>query len=107
MKSVRDRDIGEVLQDGALHSQLVEISVEEGDDSLGEWRGTFEVHDDRDVVGEPDLEKEWGTGSYLWSRCVFMRMECCMGNYLKGGEACLKGSKEASCRRVAESVAND
>lgn len=34
----------EVLEDGALHCELVEISVQEGDDSFREGRGAMELH---------------------------------------------------------------
>lgn len=39
------RYIFEELEDGTLHRQLVQISVEEGDDALWEGRGAIEIHD--------------------------------------------------------------
>ena len=44
LESVGHLHIGEILQDCTLHSQLVEVGVEEGDDSLRERRRTIEVH---------------------------------------------------------------
>ncbi len=49
--------IFEVFQDRALHSQFVEVGVEEGDDSLGKRGRTIEVHGD--VTGE-GLQVEGG-----------------------------------------------
>jgi hypothetical protein len=90
-----------------LHSQLVEIRVEEGDDSLWEGRGTIEVHSDGDVR-ERDIQGRSGRRAPTYGADVVTRMECCMSNYLEGGEACLKEAKEVSCRWVvAGSVAND
>ena len=37
-------DILEKLEDGALHRQLVQVGVEEGDDALREGRRAVEVH---------------------------------------------------------------
>lgn len=37
-------DIREVLEDGALHRQLVQVGVEEGDDALWVGRRAVEVH---------------------------------------------------------------
>jgi hypothetical protein len=44
LESVGHLHIGEILQDCTLHSQLVEVGVEEGDDSLRKRRRTIEVH---------------------------------------------------------------
>ncbi len=65
LESVGHLHIGEILQDRTLHSQLVEVGVEEGDDSLREWRRTIEVHgcelveDFEWKVGE-ELLDAWG-----------------------------------------------
>jgi hypothetical protein len=44
VKGIRDLDIRKVLQDSALHSQLIEIGIEEGNNPLRERRRTVEVH---------------------------------------------------------------
>lgn len=65
LESVGHLHIGEILQDCTLHSQLVEVGVEEGDDSFREWRRTVEVHggelveDFKWKVGE-ELRGVWG-----------------------------------------------
>lgn len=43
-KSVRNRDIFEVLEDGALHCQLVQVGIQKGYDALWEGRRAVEVH---------------------------------------------------------------
>lgn len=68
MESVRNPDICEVFQDGALHSQLVEIRVKEGDDSLRKGRGTIKVHDDRDALKD-------GSGNRRADRLLLMEQE--------------------------------
>lgn len=74
MKSVGDFDIGEVLQDGALHSQFVQIRVKERDDSFGEGRGAVEIHGGESL--DEEYGREWEVSSYLWSTRVFL----CMNN---------------------------
>ena len=51
LESVRDDDVREVLEDSALHRQLVEIGVEKGYDALRERRFPVEVHLGRFEVG--------------------------------------------------------
>jgi hypothetical protein len=53
------RYIFEELEDGALHRQLVQISVQEGDDALRKRRGAVEIHDGvwRCSYGEVELGK--------------------------------------------------
>lgn len=43
-EGVRHRHISEILEDGALHSQLVEICIQEGNDTLWIGRRAIEVH---------------------------------------------------------------
>lgn len=43
-EGVRHRNMSEVFEDSALHGQLVEIRVQEGDDPLWIGRGAIEVH---------------------------------------------------------------
>ena len=43
-EGVRHRYLWEVFQDGALHRQLVEVGIEEGDDSLWKGRRAIELH---------------------------------------------------------------
>lgn len=44
---VGDRYVGVVFEDGALHRQLVQISIEEGYDTFREGRRPVEIHDGR------------------------------------------------------------
>jgi hypothetical protein len=44
LESIGDLNVWKVLQDGALHGQLVEIGVQEGDYPLREWRRSIEIH---------------------------------------------------------------
>jgi hypothetical protein len=43
-EGVRDGDVLEVAENGALHRQLVQIRVQEGDDPLRVRRRTVELH---------------------------------------------------------------
>ena len=43
-EGVGDRDIFEILEDGALHRQLVQIGVEEGDDTRRVRQRAVKVH---------------------------------------------------------------
>jgi hypothetical protein len=44
LESIGDLNVWKVLQDGALHSQFVEIGVQEGDYSFRKWRRSIEIH---------------------------------------------------------------
>lgn len=46
MESVRNSDVWEVFEDGALYSQFVKIGIEEGDYPLWKKGGTVKVHVD-------------------------------------------------------------
>lgn len=43
-EGIGDGDISEVLEDGALHRQFVQVGIQEGYDALGEGRGAVEIH---------------------------------------------------------------
>lgn len=58
-EGVRHRNMSEVFEDGALHGQLIEIRVQEGDDTLWIGRGAIEVH------GAVQLSL-WGGRLSLW-----------------------------------------
>jgi len=57
LECIRNRYVWEVLEDGALHSQLVEIGIEEGDDAL--WEAGGEIHDG--MLGCRKPQPEWGS----------------------------------------------
>lgn len=77
LESIGHLHIRKILQDCALHSQLVEVSVQEGDDSLRERRRTIEVHG-----GVVEEDFKWKVGETLvvvefreWNACQNMRKD--------------------------------
>lgn len=54
-------NIREVLQDSALHGQLVEIGIQEGRDALRQWRGSFLAHSGGGVCEQTGVQ---GGGGY-------------------------------------------